>query len=148
MRGLFAVGLLAVALGGCEMGWDLDGTVNATTVTNKSRSLLVYLVQGKTLDASKRPPDGTYQLLAQAGPIPTDLLPFHLSELGCPAGQVMVLAWSPRMMTAVAPNTSTSPSFAPMTGDLVVWSDVRHPYCGYGTNPESINVVMTDADSE
>ena len=146
MRVLIAVGLLAAVLGGCESGWDLNGSVNATTVSAKERSLFVYLVTGDTLDAAHRPAAGSYGLLAQADSIPSQPLPVRYDPLGCPSPHLLVLAWSPRSAPPADP--SGNPPFAPVAGDLVVWSDVRHPYCGWGTDPETINLVMTDADSE
>ena len=136
-RLLVAALLLGTA---CESGWDTRGVVLTQGVTNKARPLDVFLLNQRTLDRDHLPTEAAdYLGLASADVIPADQLSFSHSAFGCHAGAVLLVAWAPKSAPAVGA------SFAPQSGDLVVVSDVRSPYCGVQTKYDDVTLVLDDS---
>src|SRR5262245_77508 len=141
---LISLGSLVLLAAACESGWDVNGQVITGDAPDRNRPLYVYMVDAETIDpAALSTGSGSlyYQGLEQAPTIPGHDLPFEVHEFGCHRGAVAAVAWAP----AAAPPPGAHggfPTFAPHAGDYVVFSDVRHPYCGWQSHPESIVLVL------
>jgi hypothetical protein len=147
-RFLVAVLLLGTA---CESGWDIRGAVLTQGVTDKSRPLGVFLLTQATLDRDHLPTEkSAYLGVTSADVIPPNQLPFSYSDFGCHAGAVVMIAWAPKVAPAPAGGGQGAAKaalypFAPQSGDLVVVSDVRSPYCGMRTEYEEVTLVLDDS---
>ena len=140
--------VLSLAGLSCESGWDVEGRVMTANAPDKARPLYVYGVNAPTIDAAtlRVATDGVpYLLLEQAPAIPADGLNFSDSGFGCHRGSFAALAWAPA--TAAQKSPTGMPLFMPQPGDYLTVSDVRHPYCGFYSRPEHIDLLLDAGDS-
>lgn len=135
---------LALSMSACESGWDVVGRVVTKDAPDKSRPLYVFMLDEPTIDADVVTAAMTLSasgyILAQKPMIPSDFFQIDVHSFGCHRGSIAVVAWAPAVTPT--PAAGRAPAFKPQTGDYVVASDVRHPYCGLHSNPETINLTL------
>jgi hypothetical protein len=134
MRKMMCVALAAfstLALGACEMGWDVDGQVSAKDVRDRGRSLYILVAKGGPPGSD--PSTWAYRSVS-TGSTAADRFAFAYSDLGC-AHDVAVVAWAPAVKPADEANLHFTFDFHPAPGDYVARSPVVHPKCGWWKHP-------------
>ena len=136
---LVALAAFAALLGGCESGWDVDGTVSTKEVSDRSRSLYILIAEGG--------PPGTdpgaweYSLAKSEASLAAGRVGFAYSDLGC-AREAAVVAWAPAVKPANEAELQFSHPFRPAPGDYVARSALLHPKCGWWKHPVHASLVL------
>jgi hypothetical protein len=136
--------LACLVLPACESGWDIDGRVITSDVTDKSRSLHIFVATAERLTVDRilrADPDYAIFGIATEPRIPDEEAPFEMGDFGCHRGEVAIVAWAPGI--DLPADTFT---FEPRSGDLVAVSRIASPYCGMMTNVEHYELRLGNGE--
>lgn len=126
-------------------GFEVQGTVDTTGLQGHRRALVVFLLPDPAVDSSGRPsvrPGSSLYLVAADQLAPSSGRPFRYTSGDCALRSFAMVAWSPRMLPLglAEQGSNAGSSFAPASGDPVVFSPRRAVDCSTGEH--SVDLVL------